>query len=343
MSRTLIVLLAGLSAGLAHASPDAKSSKAPEGKQADKAAAESHKTLAELFPDVKKPELWIGSKAPALQLAHFPRGEAITSFEPGQTYVVEFWATWCLPCIAAFPHVAGLQKEHGDKVRVIGVNIWEQTSGDERVEMVNKFVEKHTEMQYTVAIEDGTSMSETWMRPAGQNFIPAAFIVNGQGEIAWMGDPMSMDEPLSKIIAGEYDIKAGAKETWNRQLAMTAFTDLRKAAMGENWDRMYDISYALTNEAFQDEPSGLKAVAWMLLQAEGAPEKCTKLAYKVAKTGCEKTDWEEWMLLDTYALAAFRNGNKEEAVKWQTKAIELAPDEAKPEMQAQLASFTAEG
>lgn len=336
MPRTLTTLLiAGLCAGIAAGEPTA-TKKAEPGAQAVDSSA---KTLAELYPDEKKPQLWIGSKAPELKIAKFLRGDEVTGFEAGQTYVVEFWATWCGPCIAAFPHVAELQKSYGDKVRVIGVNVWERETGDSRAQKVQGFVDQHTEMAYTVALEDGTGMADTWMTPAGQNGIPAAFIVNGEGKVAWIGHPMSMEEPLGEIIEGKYDLAKAEKDMWNQQLAMTAYMDVRKSTSTGDWDHALVVSKALAKEAFQDEPMGLNALAWMMLNGDEAPKDCVDFAYKAAKQACEKTEWGEWMILDTYALAAFRTGHKDEAIKWQTKAVELAPEEAKGEVQAQLDSF----
>lgn len=348
MSRTLMVLVAGLatsmSAGLAHAGPgDAKQTKADKATKSAEKMAE-HKTLAELFADEEKPELWIGAKAPALSLSHFARGEAITSFEPGRTYIVEFWATWCGPCIAAFPHIAGLQEKYDDKLSVIGVNIWERAEGDARVEMVDAFVSEHTEMKYTVAIEEGTSMAENWMKPAGQNGIPAAFIVDGQGKVAWIGHPMQIDEPLAKVIAGEYDVESEAKKIWQSQLTMTGYMEMRRAVSEGEWDRAVEVAGALVHDSGETEgPSLLNAVAWTLLQGDEVPANATKLSLKAATMAAEKTEWKEWMILDTYALAAHKNGKTEEAIKWQTKAIELAPEEAKAEMTSQLESFKGEG
>ena len=45
-------------------------------------------------------------------------------------------------------------------------------------------------------------MAKNWMKAAGQNGIPTAFIVNKEGKIAWIGHPGRMDEPLDKIVAG---------------------------------------------------------------------------------------------------------------------------------------------
>jgi thiol-disulfide isomerase/thioredoxin len=53
--------------------------------------------------------LKVGDRAPALKVARWLQGDAVTKFEPGKVYVVEFWATWCGPCIRQMPHLAELQ------------------------------------------------------------------------------------------------------------------------------------------------------------------------------------------------------------------------------------------
>jgi hypothetical protein len=55
-------------------------------------------------------------------------------------------------------------------------------------------------------------MSKSWMRAAGQNGIPTAFIVAGAGKIFWIGHPMQMDEPLEKIASGSWDLKTAVEE-----------------------------------------------------------------------------------------------------------------------------------
>lgn len=351
MNRTLAALLiSGLSAGLATAQseqPKKPETKAQKTTETNADAKPAHKSLAELFPErpgQAATGLTVGSKAPALKIAQWVRGDSISGFEKGHTYVVEFWATWCGPCIAAFPHLAELQKKHKDDLTVIGVNIWEQAEGQDRVKLVNEFVAEHDEMAYTVALEEGTAMAENWMRAAGRNGIPSAFIVNGDGQVAWMGHPMAMDEPLQQIIGGDYDLEAARKAIRTEQLTMTAMNELREAGATGKWDRTNDLATALMHESFAENHEGLNAVSWFIVSSEQTiPAETLKIALKAGKLANELTEWKNWSALDTYALAVFKTGDTAEAIKWQTKAIELAPPQAKPELKERLETFNAKG
>ena len=160
--------------------------------------------------DAKPTELSVGDPAPKLQVQEFVKGEPVKEFARGKIYVVEFWATWCGPCRESIPHLTELQKEN-KAVTFIGVSIDEETTS------VKPFVERMGDkMNYRVAIDarDGEAgrSAQAWLAASGQEGIPAAFVVNGDGKIAWIGFPGEMDEPLAQIVAGHWDIAAKAIE-----------------------------------------------------------------------------------------------------------------------------------
>jgi glycosyltransferase involved in cell wall biosynthesis len=64
--------------------------------------------------------LSVGSKAPALSMDEIIKGKPVEGLNEGTAYVVEFWATWCPPCVASIPHLTKLQKKHKNIV-VMGV------------------------------------------------------------------------------------------------------------------------------------------------------------------------------------------------------------------------------
>ena len=163
---------------------------------------------------VSAQSLRIGDPAPKLEVSLFVKGEPVKAFEPGKLYVVEFWATWCGPCLTSIPHLTALQKKNPD-ITFIGVSI------EAKKELVKPFVEKRgDEMNYRVAVDavpkgkddwEG-AMGVSWLAAAEQDGIPAAFIVNKEGKVAWIGHPMEMDKPLEMIANGKWSIKVAAEE-----------------------------------------------------------------------------------------------------------------------------------
>lgn len=159
-------------------------------------------------------DIGVGDKAPAIKVAKWAKGKPFDKFQPGDVYVVEFWATWCGPCKESIPHLTELAKKYKGKVNFTGVSIWEAEPGKldaATIAKVDKFVkDMGDKMDYNVAIDgpEGT-MAQTWMKAAGRDGIPAAFIVDQTGTIAWIGHPMTdLDTVLAKVVEGTYDVKA---------------------------------------------------------------------------------------------------------------------------------------
>ncbi len=183
-------------------------------------------------------ELEIGSKAPALDIEHWVHDgkgffQPVTEFESGRVYVVEFWATWCPPCIASIPHLAELQtKYRGEGLQIISIS-------DEPLEEVEAFLErKHPESQktfneltsaYCLTTDPDRSSHADFMAASGQNGIPAAFIVGKSGKIEWIGHPMELDEPLDAVIHDTWD-----REAYKRELKLREEMErLREETMRE--------------------------------------------------------------------------------------------------------------
>lgn len=82
------------------------------------------------------------------------------------------------------------------------------------------------------------------------------------------------------------------------------------------------------------------AVAWFILTNERVQHRDIPLALQIAKGACEDSKWNDPQILDTYALALFESGNVEEAVKQETKALELAKEpDMKKMFEESLAKF----
>jgi thiol-disulfide isomerase/thioredoxin len=158
--------------------------------------------------------LKIGDPAPILLPMTWIKGEPVTRYDRGRIYVVEFWATWCPPCIDAMPKLTALQSKHRDRITVVGVNVLESAMGQGDENSVRTFVSKgRPPMGYTVAMDDPIKQPvfTGWMISAGLCCLPAAFIVDPKGTIAWVGNTVaspsySFDEALHDTLAGKPDL-----------------------------------------------------------------------------------------------------------------------------------------
>lgn len=157
------------------------------------------------------PTLKIGDKAPAVAEVAWLQGTPVTKYEPGHVYVVEFWATWCPPCLKAIPHLSELQKKYAGKLTVISIDA-EGPRGN--IDTVHNFMRKHgKEMVYSVAMQDlvKMTMSEAWITAGGSMGLPTAGIVDAKGKLAWIGYPdrredYGFDEALIDTLEGKTDL-----------------------------------------------------------------------------------------------------------------------------------------
>ena len=172
-------------------------------------------TLAVLVAPVanaQEEKLKVGSKAPDGLADHleFVQGDAVSSYSQEKVYVIEFWATWCPPCKRSIPHLTELQRDFGPRgLQIVGIS-------DEPIETVRKFVkEKGSAMDYTVAAQkkDDPHVYQSWMKAAGQNGIPCAFVVSRKGEIVHIGNPLDpdFDRVVKLTLANRYDPELTAR------------------------------------------------------------------------------------------------------------------------------------
>ena len=145
----------------------------------------------------------------ALGKAEWITGAAPAAWEPGKLYVLECWATWCGPCIAAIPHVDELYDKYQDKgLRVIGMNVWED--GKDKVAGFVKT--KGDGMSYPVAyVGKGGDFENTWLKPAGVRGIPHAFVVK-DGKVLLTTHPSQLTEPVIEGLLAGGDAEAKALE-----------------------------------------------------------------------------------------------------------------------------------
>ncbi|WP_218931915.1 redoxin domain-containing protein [Adhaeretor mobilis] len=186
--------------------------------------------------------LTAGDVAPEIDIEHWlPTAEGkvkpFNKFTNGHVYVIEFWATWCAPCIRGMPHLAELQQHYADRdVTIIGVS-------SDPLTTVEKFLERKVPgegtdeepvtygeltKKYTLTADPDRSVNKDYMVAAKQKGIPCAFIVGKDGHIEWIGNPhLGLGEALEQVVSDTWDREAFAEELRVIQKFELAYEGLR--------------------------------------------------------------------------------------------------------------------
>lgn len=129
----------------------------------------------------------VGDKAPEITIR-----EWITENPPNlknlaeRVYIVEFWTTWCPPCVRIVPDLSALYHKYKDKgLELIAL------SQDKSAEKVRQFVRKKG-VNYPVAMDNGTA---DWFEVRAY---PTVAVVNHRGKVVWQGYPQ--DSQFEKAV-----------------------------------------------------------------------------------------------------------------------------------------------
>jgi thiol-disulfide isomerase/thioredoxin len=312
-----------------------------------------------LQPRKRAVTLRTGSRAPALSVEKWVKGEPVKRFEPGKVYVVEFWATWCAPCVQGMPHLTELQERYRDKgVTVIAVTSRDSNNTLEKVEAL--VAEKGGEgMGFTVAWDRGRESNEAYLSASGQTGIPCAFVVNQEGKLAFIGHPMWLDLPLEKVVAGEWDIEAGRRQVTelerkleevydlsgrNAMAALAALRELEKGApvvakgLGDlkfmlllrsgKREEAYAVGREVVAEAKRARDAAkLNRVARVVVDpSQGVKEPDLGFAAEAAEAAVEVTGEKDSACLDTLAMVLYLKGEAGRAAAMQAKAVALVAE-----------------
>ena len=113
----------------------------------------------------------IGTEAPNFTVSDGQKTVSLSEFH-GKPVVLNFWATWCAPCIEEVPSIVALQKQMGDKVVVLAVSI------DVDNDAYTKFTEKR--MPGILTVRDGDQKVSSLYGTFGW---PETYIIDRDGTI----------------------------------------------------------------------------------------------------------------------------------------------------------------
>lgn len=114
----------------------------------------------------------VGAHAPEFELPTLT-GESLQLGDlQGKPLLVNFWATWCAPCVIEMPIFQRLYEKHKNELYVVAVN------ADEPATVVRDFVEEHN-LTYPILLDHGGEVQELY----SMRGYPTSFFIDGEGVI----------------------------------------------------------------------------------------------------------------------------------------------------------------
>lgn len=118
----------------------------------------------------------------------------------GKVIWLEFWATWCGPCVEAMPHLQELQKQFGNKLQVIAIST-------EKEKRIGQFIaNKPSNLWFAVDTTD--ALSELFPH----HTIPHAILIDAEGKVVAITEPENIKANIISDVIARKPINLSVKE-----------------------------------------------------------------------------------------------------------------------------------
>tara|TARA_R110002049_G_scaffold225521_1_gene397387 strand:+ start:13355 stop:13852 length:498 start_codon:yes stop_codon:yes gene_type:complete len=140
----------------------------------------------------------VGEDAPSFRARSLDGSETISKSDlEGKVVFVDFWASWCPPCLKSLPEFENLQTSFSgrDDVVVIAINL------DENVKDATDFINK-INVSYKILADQSGQIPESF----GVNTMPTSYVIDKSGVIRYVhngyktGDVSKIKNEIEKLL-----------------------------------------------------------------------------------------------------------------------------------------------
>lgn len=150
-----------------------------------------------------------------------------SNLQSSKPLVIDFWATWCGPCIAAFPHLNVIFSKYENQIQVIALS-------DEKPERVNNFI-KNNNYGFDYFIDNNKSVFNLFEIDAR----PLTCLIAPNGVLLWVGDSNNLEPVIDDYLLNK---------TVNPQIATGAlagkYYKTKEVPVKTNNLMFYQLSYS---------------------------------------------------------------------------------------------------
>ena len=144
----------------------------------------------------------IGQRAPNFDLPGLRGGRVRSAGYDGKMYIVNFWASWCVPCRKEALLLEAFAKEWAGHVTVIGID-WNDTPG-----AANDFVREFG-LTYPQVVDTDSRLAIRY----GTTGVPETYLVTPEGVVAagviGAVGPNTLDDMVASVNAGREGVSRG--------------------------------------------------------------------------------------------------------------------------------------
>jgi thiol-disulfide isomerase/thioredoxin len=154
-------------------------------------------------PDEGTESSLVGKPAPVFELDLLAGGKFKLAEQKGHVVVLDFWATWCGPCLAAMPQVDRAVRDfHDQRVQLIAVNL------EEAPKPIQSMLERH-KLDVTVALDRDGVVAGKYQATA----IPQTVVIDEKGKVVrvFIGGGAHLEDQLRDALKGLLSDKSPQK------------------------------------------------------------------------------------------------------------------------------------
>ena len=147
-----------------------------------------------------------GKSAPAMNVTQWLNGPPSLD---GRLVVVDFFASWCGPCMSAVPHMNDMATQHAQDLVVVGIS--DEQAGTLRNGLGRAGYPVST-FKYPIGVDPDARMKKGF----GVTAIPHVAVVSSDGIVRWQGHPMQLNPAVTDaLIAANRasGLRTGSKST----------------------------------------------------------------------------------------------------------------------------------
>jgi thiol-disulfide isomerase/thioredoxin len=158
--------------------------------------------------------------APDLKIVEWLGQEPVNlSSLRGKIVLLDFWATWCIPCISTFPRLRDWHKKYaGNDFVIVGVTKYYGNGGGkpmtklQELDFLGEFKEKH-KLPYPIAVAEPVEDSMKY----GISAYPTTILLDRNGVVRYIGigsgaeESENLEEMIKKLLRGEPSLASSQK------------------------------------------------------------------------------------------------------------------------------------